>query len=89
LENENQRPITLDEITLSFQRESEALRELVRNRDMQLKALKAHCLCLRTNFKSILEAVVDRVIDDDVQFHARKMIETLDRDDVEKVGAGQ
>lgn len=82
---------TLDEITLSFQREAEALREIVRGRDMQIKALKAHSLCMRENFKQILTAVIDRVVDADVQFHAKKMIEQLDQagDAVDKVGSGQ
>lgn len=70
---------TLDEITLSFQRESEALREIVRSRDLQITALKAHALCLRENFKQILTAILDKFADNDIQFHARKMIEQIDQ----------
>lgn len=78
----------MDDISKSFQRESEALRELVRTRDKQIKSLLDHSICLRTNFKSILEAIVDRVIDDDIQFHAKKMLNTIDQagNAVDKVG---
>lgn len=90
MDNESQpsRIEQLDDIAKSFQRESEALRELVRNRDQQIAALKAHSLCLRTNFKEILSAVVDRVIDSDIQHHAKRMIDQLDQagDAVDKVG---
>lgn len=90
METENGREQTpsLDEITLSFQRESEALREIVRGRDLQIKALKAHALCMRENFKQILTAILDKFADNDIQFHARKMIEQIDQAEsaVEKVG---
>lgn len=83
--------INMDDVAKSFQREAEALREIVRNRDQQIRALKAHSLCLRSNFKSILEAVVDRVIDQDIQHHAKRMITELETADsvIEKVGSGQ
>ena len=68
----------LDEITKSFQREAEALREIVRARDLQIKALKAHSLCLRENFKQVLGTILDKFSDSDIQFHAKKMIEQID-----------
>ena len=87
-QQERQPTPTLDEITLSFQREAEALREIVRGRDLQIKALKAHALCMRENFKQILTAILDKFADADIQFHAKRMIEQLDQatDAVDKVG---
>ena len=89
--NQQNRIEQMDDIAKSFQRESEALRELVRNRDQQIKALKSHSLCLRANFKIILNSLLDKAIYSDIQYHARKMIDELDQADavVEKVGNGQ
>lgn len=86
----NQANLNMDDITKSFQREAEALREIVRSRDLQIKALKAHTLCLRSNFKIVLEAILDRIVDNDVQYHARKMIEQIDEAEksIEKIERG-
>lgn len=83
--------MNFDEITKSFQREAEALREILRARDLQIKALKAHSLCLRQNFKTILEAILDKFADNDIQYHARRMIDEIDQAGVavDKIDRGQ
>jgi len=77
---------SIDEVMRSAQNETEALREIIRQKELVIKALKSHSLCLRQSFKEILSAVLDRIADADVQFHARKMIEELDRGDEQKIG---
>ena len=49
----------VDEILRSSQNETEALREIIRQKEMVIKALKDHSLCLRTSFKEVLLAVLD------------------------------
>lgn len=73
----NEQIILLDDIAKSFQRESEALREIVRSRDMTIAALRAHSLCMKTNFQILIHSIIEKFVDDDIQFHARRMADAL------------
>lgn len=77
----------VDEITKSFQSEAEALRQIVRDQEAIISALKCHCVSLSDNVVHILESIIEKFPGTDVAVHATNMVKQIRSVDVVGLGS--